>query len=187
MSGFLIAVTVIFLLFPIFASAENYFDWKGKKIWFLLNLYGFPVVGGYLDFDKEGIGVHFSPEKQKKIAYRELVDTRKKFDFTQGFLLYKIRQIIEIGPTVPEIVLPAALFLGINGGAMTILRQKNPFLSVKNRLILCEEGAFRVSGKLCTVFNLLIVLIALFKKLLEVLIEWKRTKLTAYSKRLQRS
>lgn len=165
-------------LFPVFVYLDGYADVKENKFCFSLSLYKYlKVFGGYGQIKTDGIAVHISEKKAIFVPYESMTDTRKKFEITKGFQLYRYHQIIETGnPFSPYGVLLAGAIQAVSGGIFSVMQTRHPFLSLKNSTVLSEENNLKVSVQAVTVFNGLVVSIALGKKILEAFINWIRKK-----------
>ena len=85
-------------LFPIFLNVNAFVDGKEKKGCFGIYLFRFfKIYGGYATLYKEGIAFHLTKKKAVLLPYKELGNTRKKFEITDGFQVYSYHQIVEIG------------------------------------------------------------------------------------------
>ena len=169
--------TLLFL-FPVFFFTDIYVDVLQNKCWFSLSLYKhFKIFGGYAQLEPDGIALHLTKKKAVFIPYNKMTDTRKKFDVTKGFQLWRFHQIVETGgaDTIYGIFI-AAFLQSASSAAFSVLQTKYPFLSLKNSTLLGEKAAVKITLESALIFNGLIVTIALIKKLLEAIINWIRTK-----------
>lgn len=179
---------MLFFLFPVFVYLDGYTDLRENKYCFSLGLYKYlKVFGGYMQLTSDGIAVHVTDKKAIFIPYKNMTDTRKKFEITKGFQLYRYHQVIETGNVnSPYGFLLAGFLQSLGGGIFSVMQTKHPFLSLKNSTLLTEEGTLKISVQAVTVFNGLVVTIALSKKILEAIINWIRKKrLTASWKKRQ--
>lgn len=177
---------ILFFLFPVFVSVDAYVDPKENRAWFSLSLYKiFKLFGGYGQLTPDGIAVHLTKKKALFVSYAKMGDTRKKFEITQGFQLWKFHQVIETGTvSSPFCVLTAAALQSLSGSIFSVWQTRYPFLSLKNSVLLREEACFKISVRTTVVFNGLVVTIALTKKILEAIINWiRRKKSTRFSKK----
>ena len=169
---------VFFLFLPLYVRIEAHVDVKENKCWFFIGLYRhIKLLGGYGQLQKDGIALHISKKKAFFIPYAKLADTRKKFEFTQGFQILSFQQVLETGgaDSVYGIMLGAASN-AVTGALFSILQTKHPFLVLRNNLLLTDKAQLKVTLQTEIVFNGLVIAIALTKKLLEVIINWIRTK-----------
>lgn len=181
--------TLLFL-FPIFVYTDGYLDVRENRLWFSVSLYKhLKLFGGYAQLDREGIAVHLTKKKAVFIGYGKMTDTRKKFEITQGFQLWRFHQIVETcGAEKIYGILLAAGMQAIGGAAFSYLQTKYPFISLKNGILLTESPNLKITLQVAAVFNGLVLSVAIAKKLLEVFINWIRSKKsTAYSKRRRNS
>lgn len=180
---------VLGFLFPIFVYADGYADIKENKLWFSFSLYKYiKVFGGYVQIRKEGIVFHLTKKKAVILPYGQMLDTRKKFEITKGFQLYRFHQIVETGGAdQPYGVMIAAALQTAGGQIFSVLKTAHPFLSLKNGTLLTEENGLKISVQVVTVFNGLVLTIAFAKKILEALINWIRKKRSTASWKKQQS
>ena len=176
---------ILFFFFPVFATLEAYVDPTENRAWFSLSAYNiFKVLGGYAQLNRDGIAVHLTKKKAVFLPFAKMSDTKKMFEVTQGFQLWKFHQVIETGKlTSPYSVLTASALQSISGSIFSYLQTRYPFLSLKNSVLLREDNCLKVTLKTSVVFNGLVIAIAVTKKLLEALINWiRRKKSTRFSK-----
>ncbi len=179
---------VLLTFFPVFLWLDAYVDIPKNRAWFSLSLFRYlKLFGGYGQLDREGIAVHLTKKKAVFIPYSKLADTRKKFEVTKGFQLWRLHQSVETGgaESVAGVMIAAAL-QSAGGGTFAYLKTKHPFLSLKNDTLLSEEASLKLSFETALVFNGFVLGMALIKKALEALIKWIRKKRsTASLKKLQ--
>lgn len=168
---------LIYLL-PVFVYVDGYVDVEENKCWFSLSLYKhLKIFGGYAQLTKDGAVIHLTKKKAVIIEYAKMTDTRKKFEITKGFQLWRFHQIVETGGAQkPYGVLIAAALQALSGSVFSVLQTAYPFVSLKSGILLTEKTSLKVSLQTAAVFNGLVLTIALIKKLLEALINWIRTK-----------
>lgn len=177
-------------LFPVFVYLDAYVNTSENKLCFSLGLYKFfKVFGGYAQIKKEGLVFHITDKKAIILPFAEMTNTRKKFEVTQGFQLYRYHQIVETGIIdKPYSVLVAAALQAAGAQIFSVLQTAHPFLSLKNNTLLSEEKGIRISVQAVTVFNGLVLSMAISKKILEAIINWIRKKrLTALWKKRRNS
>ena len=181
--------TLLFLL-PVFLRTDVYLDLFENRAWFSVYLYGFiKLFGGYAELNREGIAVHVTKKKAFFIFYNKMGDTRKQFEITQGFQLWRHHQIIETGGVnTPVTPLAASFIQSASGAVCSYLQTRYPFISLKNSMLVTENASFKLTTQTTVVFNLLVVVIAITKKILEAIINWIRKKRSIrYSKKLLRN
>ncbi len=179
-------IGTLITLLPVFVRIDGYSDLLKNKFFFSVSLYGIiPVVGGYSQLTGEGVVTHISRKKAVIVPYAKMKDTQKRFEITKGFQLYSFRQVVETGNVhAPSSVLLATLLRGASGQIFSVIKTKHPFVTLKNTTILAEERVFKLSFRVVTVFNGMVLSSAITKKILEELISWwKRKKLKTSWKR----
>lgn len=166
---------LIFLLFPIFIRINVFADVAQKKIYFSLYLFRlFKLYGGYLTFDKNGMVFHITDKKAVLLPYCEMIDTRKKFEVTRGFLVLKYSQVAEIGYSDDAafgilIVSLVNIFTGIAAGYLAVKKNCSAF---SGDVILREDqDCCKISFSATVMFNFAILLVAGIKILLRKIAE----------------
>ena len=181
-------LSVLLLLFPLYVRVEAHLDVKENKCWFFVGLYRqLKVLGGYGQLERDGIALHISKKKAFFIPYAKMADTRKRFEITKGFQLLSFHQVLETGgaDSVYSVML-GAINNSVTGSLFSFLQTKHPFLSLQNNLLLTSGAELKVTLQSEVVFNVLVLSIALTKKLLEVILKWIKTrKLIAFWKKRQ--
>ena len=182
-------VGALLFLLPLYVRVEAHLDVRENKCWFFVGLYRhLKLLGGYGQLEKDGIALHITKKKAVFIPYNKMADTRKKFEITQGFQLLSFHQVIETGGADQIYgVMLGAVSNAIAGSLFSVLQSRHPFLSLKNNLLLTHRAELKVTLQSEVVFNGLVLAIALTKKLLEVLINWIRTKKSIASWKKQQS
>ena len=180
--------TLLFF-FPVFVYLDTYVDVRENKCWFALSLFKFfKVFGGYLQVKQEGLVFHITEKKAVILPYKQMAPMRKKFEVTKGFQLWRFHQIVETGGEgEPTGVLIGALLMTLGGQIFSVLHTLHPFLSLKNGVLLTETPNLKLTFQAVTVFNGLILSIAIGKKLLEAFLNWIRKKRLTASWKKRRS
>ncbi len=169
---------VLLFFFPVFVYVDGYVDAAENKAWFALCLYRrLKVFGGYAQLRPDGVAVHLTEKKAVFVPYAEMSDTRKKFEITKGFQLWRLHQVIEVNGAekLYGVMLAAALTSSVSA-AFSVIRTRYPFVSLKNTVLLTEDRVLKLSLQAATVFNGFILTIAIVKKILEAIINWIREK-----------
>ncbi len=169
---------MLFFLFPIFVYVDGYVDVFENKCWFSISFYRFfRVYGGYFQLAQDGIVFHLSKKKAIFLPYKEMSGARKKFEVTKGFQLWRFHQIVETGGAQKIYgVVIASLMQSVSGAVFSALQTRHPFLSLRSSTLLTEENTLKISLQAATVFNGLVLTIAIMKKVLEGIINWIREK-----------
>ncbi len=176
-----------FTFMPIFLWLDAYVDIPKNRAWFSLSAYRYlKLFGGYGQLDREGIAVHLTKKKAVFIPFDKMADTRKKFEITKGFQLWRFCQTVETGGADAVYGIFIAAFLqSLGGGTFAYLRTKHPFLTLKNDTLLAENACLKFSIETATVFNGFVLGTAIIKKALEALINWIRKKRSTASLKKQ--
>ena len=173
----------VFLLFPIFVRINVFADAADRKIYFSLYLLRiFKLYGVYMTFGKEGLTFHLTNKKAVLLPYREMVDTRKKFEITKGFLVLKYGQVAEIGisenAALGVLVVSAVnIITGIWAGYLAA--NKNCGACTGDIILHEDRNCLKFSLSAIVMFNFAILLLAgakiLLRKIAEAVYE-KRKK-----------
>ena len=178
----------LLFFFPVFLGLDIYADLPENRAYFALSVFGVRVLGGYGEVLREGIAIHLTKKFAWFIAYRNMGNTRRYFEITAGFQLYRFHQVLEAGGagTVGGLML-AALLRSAGGAAFSVLKTRHPFLSLENGTVLADRPCLKLAVETVTVFNGLIITLALAKKTLEVFLNWIRNKRLTASWNARRS
>ncbi len=176
-------------LFPLFLYIDIYLDVRENRAWFVLSFYKyFRVLGGYGEVRQDGLAFHITKKFAVLLPYEKMADTRKKFEVTKGFQLYRFHQLLETGgaDSVYGVMLAAAI-QATGGAVFSVLRTRHPFLSLKNGTVLTETTQLKLTLRTVAVFNGLVMTVAISKKILEAILNWIRKKRSTASWKKQRS
>ncbi len=178
----------LLFFFPVFVGFDAYINVRENRAYFALSVFGLRVLGGYGELYRDGAAIHLTKKFAIFLPYDKMGDTRKYFEITDGFQLYKFHQIVETGgaDSVYGILLATVLQAG-GGAAFAYLRTKHPFLSLKNGTVLTDETCLKLTLESITVFNGLVLTLAITKKALEGFLNWIRNKKLTASWKKQRS
>ncbi len=180
MKGFIVtAIIAAVLLFPIFIQSYVFWDSETKKAGFAVYFAGIVrILSGYAQLYTGGIVFHLSEKKAVILPYAELLNARKKFEITRGFVVCSYKQIIEVGGAQYA---SAALTIGLLLRKITDLVFYG--LQKKKDIKLCGEvitdmnrKGVRATIRAVIAFNLLILFIAAVKILLERLLAYGRKR-----------
>ncbi len=177
--------TVLFF-FPVFLSTDVYLNVFENRAWFAFSLFGLKVFGGYAEVRKDGIALHLTEKYAILLAYERMGETKKYFEITDGFQLYRLHQTVETGGSESAYgVMIAALLQSAGGAAFAVLRTRHPFLSLKNGTVLSDRPCLKITLGTTTVFNGFVLTLAIVKKLLEAFLNWikKRKSMVLWKRR----
>lgn len=166
---------LVFLLFPIFVRINAFADAADRKIYFSLYLLRvFKLYGGYVTFGKSGLVFHLTDKKAVLLPYREMVDTRKKFEIAKGFLVLKYGQVAEIGVSENAAlgVLAVSVVNIVTGiWAGYLAADKNCNACSGDIILHKDRNCLKFSVSATVMFNFAILLLAGFKILLRKIVE----------------
>lgn len=177
----------LFFLFPIFLNVDAYTDLNENKVFFSLHIFKFiKIIGGYIVVQSKGLVFHISEKKALFLNYENMQNERKKFEITAGFQLYTLRTSLELGDEqFPAAGLYTALFSQLLSQVFyPWITFRKRFINLKNGTLLLHGGnSVKATVHVVTVFNQLTIGIALFKIILEAIINlWQKMKSTKQSR-----
>ena len=173
----IIIVLIVFIVFglflllicPFFLKFRAIYDKNLKRVFFAVNLDGFPIFGGYIERITDGFAIHLSAAKAVIVPYASLLGMPSNFSLRKDYFIRKVHILTEAGseqaPQFPFMYAVAANIVSkIYGTTRETLGVPTAF---KNDVLLYEnENVFKISVAADVVFNLLTVFITLSKLLL---------------------
>ena len=170
----LIFGVLLFLLFPVFLNVNIFVDVHARKMYFsfyVLRL--IKIYGGYATLYDEGIAFHLTKNKAVLLPYREIINTRQKFEITRGFYVFAYSHTLEVGTEdASRAVTLSALAQIVSGIVAGYIFSERKCVSFKTDLILyANKKCLKASGRIVLVFNFLILFIAAFKIFLQKVLE----------------
>ena len=170
-------LTAAIMLFPIFLTVNFYMDVSTKKAWFSLYvLHMIKIYGGYATIYKEGIAFHLTKNKAVLLPYKEAINTRKKFEITRGFFVAAYSHVIELGAeelNSVTIQLTSLLNIASNILGIILIAKKNCHSYKGDVILQNNQACVKFSSRLVFAFNLLILVVAITKIILEKILEKK--------------
>ena len=180
----------LLLIFPVIADVDLYFDAAENRGWFSVSLYHkIRLYGGYAELRREGAVFHLTKKRAVILPYSGFPEVGKKFEITRGFQLMRLHQVLETGGAQDARGMWfAAVFSALGGAIYAYLKEDQPFLSFRSRAICHSQRCLRGCLQLSAAMNLLVLFIALMKKLTEVLLIWiKKRRSTVSLRKLQKN
>ena len=134
----LIFGVLLFLLFPVFLNVNIFVDVHARKMYFsfyVLRL--IKIYGGYATLYDEGIAFHLTKNKAVLLPYREIINTRQKFEITRGFYVFAYSHTLEVGTEdASRAVTLSALAQIVSGIVAGYIFSERKCVSFKTDLIL---------------------------------------------------
>lgn len=172
----LVAVVCIFviLIFPIFTFVKVKFDKNTPKLYYKISFFGIiNVINGYAQVLNDEIIFHLTKKKAVIVKSSDIFSMRKKFKPLQDYHLIKLDCAINLG--FENNALLALSITHVYNYFVNFITwffyHKKPYLSIKNEFNFYEQKdvfSFRIKGLI--LFNLLMILISIFKILMEKII-----------------
>lgn len=93
----IIIVLIVFIVFglflllicPFFLKFRAFYDKNLKRVFFAVNLDGFPIFGGYIERITEGFAIHLSAAKSRDRALRFAFRNALEFQFEKRLFYQK--------------------------------------------------------------------------------------------------
>ena len=169
------AIAFIGLIFPIFSDVLVFWNKDHKKIYFLLHIFGFiKIYGGYLQATKDALAFHVSKTKAYLLPYKEaLTTTGQKLKITRGFHISSVEVWSEIGYGEHEYTFFLAALQQIIFSYAYLLGKQKAF-DFRSDTVLSEGNRIHFFIKTKFVFNILILLVAAMKILINKGIEYAK-------------
>lgn len=170
-------IALLILYMPIIFGVKLYFDKDVGELQFSIFIYRtIKILSGKVKFTKKRAVIRVG-KKRLSFHYKQLFDGQKKLDIFKQFEICDIFTTLEIGSNNDRIspLLIAAAYNTTTSIALANLKNKNSLLDGKNNInVYDDKSVFKY--KLCInfLFNVLLLLIAILKKVLEKIINGKR-------------
>ncbi len=168
----IIIIIYSLLIFPIFVNGKLSINNEQKRINYSVNLGVFKLLYGYFELDKEGIIIHLTRRKAVLIRFSDLLSIRKKFKPLKDYHLLKYNSTLDLGISGSEISIEfLILYSFITQIIGEIINVNKPYFEVYNTLNIYEDS--KISNyrlKINLVFNLLMVIIRVFRIIVEKII-----------------
>lgn len=173
------AILLIALIFPIFSDLFVFWNKDHKKLYFFLRIFGFiKIYGGYLQAKSDCIAIHVSKYKAYLLPYKEVLPTTgKKLQITRGFHVTKVNIYSEIGYLDHEATFLIGGLLQILFSYAFLFGKQNGFTFHGNTTLFTGDR-IDVFIKMQFVFNLLILILAGIKIIINKGIEYAKRKQT---------
>ena len=172
----LVAVVCIFviLVFPIFTRIKVKFDKNTPKLYYKISFFGIiNVINGYAQFLNDELIFHLTKRKAVIVKSSDVLSIRKKFKPLRDYHLIKLNCIINLG--FENNALLAMSITHVYNYFFNLISwyfyHKKPYLSINNEFNFYEQKdvfSFRIRGVI--LFNLLMILISIFKIFMEKII-----------------
>lgn len=168
-------ILVILLIFPIFVNVKLYIS-NEDKLYFCFKLFSFiRIIFGEIIANSNGLIINLNYKKIIIYKYKKFLNIKESIKPLRDYHLLNCNININFGVTdLEKGVIVASVFQIISEMIYSSLRELKPYVKLKSKLNIYENTREKNAFvSLNFVFNLLTVLLGLFKKLLGKLISWK--------------
>ena len=153
------------MIFPLYISLNSYIDINDKKLYFVIKLFGFiKVASGYAHFCKYGIAIHISKKKAILIEFAKMFGLRKSIKPVWDLHLVSLNILIENQNKLDANIYFVNSVIGLLSGILEEwIALKKPYLDYRLKFNSVNERENLIFISSLAIFNLLIVLLTLFK------------------------
>lgn len=166
---FLITGGFALFIMPLFLKIQIFFNEKDKKLYFKISLLNIKLFGGYAEISSNKIFVHLSKNKAY-VLLPNISDFKKRYNVKKEFKLYSVYNVLEVGELNQKIFPFMFCFLenSIVKTVFLISGKTNPYLKLKNDVLIYEDqSVFKFNSEIVVFFNLLAVFMLFIKILSE--------------------
>ena len=170
---FFIGALLFFL--PLFIGAEAVVDFKLKKIYFSLKLFGLSLFGGYINNDGLKFYVHIKDDKALLFDLGDFMKKRKKLFKPKGILILGFKSASFFSLDVP-VVLPETLLIASNI-ICPIIKSEKPFIKLNNDVVFCKEQCLYSVIRFCFVINIATISAMFINSLIKKAVKYVKGKM----------
>lgn len=162
-----------FLFLPIILNIGIVLPLKTRKGYYSINLFGLiPINSGYVQLINEGICLHFTKNKAKIISYKDILNIKTTIKPIKDFQIIKLNTCLDVNCVNNEFTCIYLSFLirfmsDIIGNVLKINKNYLKFNSTVN---LVDENVFNIYFQTKVMFNLIVIIIEIFRLILEKVI-----------------
>lgn len=170
MKGVIIAIGIVLILvFPIVVRVQTFFNYKKKRIYFSLYLFGVILfLRGIIRIKEKKLEIAIGKLKIVK-PYKKMFDGKKTYQLFKGINLLNISALLEVGSNedFASSLSICSSYNVISTVFLSVLKCYNPLMKVQN-IVHFYEGELRLKYNLNVSFQFCILnlIVALSKKLI---------------------
>jgi len=166
-----------FILFaPIYLTAYLVLDYKLKKLYFCITVFGARVIGGYCTANGLTVNIHLSDKKVILFDVKEYVKKRKGLITLEGIQLYNFSLQTRCNFANFNLVNLLLAFCVINNELAPVICYRRPYVKLKNDLVLVKEECFATVLKASVFLNIFTVTNLLIKSLIKRVVKYVKGK-----------
>ncbi len=170
---FAFILSFIVLIFPIFLNVNIVFNFKYKKVFFALKIFGIiKILSGYIEISKNDVLIHISDKKAILIEFIDLDGVKKSFKPFMDYHFISLRTLTELGDNENRIIPFFSTFIlnYIESILKWLLINRKPYVNFNNYYNIYEsEDKKAFFGKALITLNFLMIIISVIKILVEKL------------------
>ncbi len=177
----ILAVSIFTLvIFPIFLNIKIVYNKEFNKIFYLLEIFGFiKILSGYGQLLFNKFVLHISDTKAILFEFVDLDGIKKSFKPFMDYHIVSLNTLTELGNENNDLTSLSSAFI-LNYFTSIIewgIFNKKPYLNISNNFnVYCGQSKFAFYAKGLIIFNLLMIIISIFKILLEkVIYEFRKS------------
>lgn len=153
------------LIFPIFANVNSMIDLDNKKIYFGGFLFSkIKVLSGVITLLPNNLDIKINKKQNTTYEYTEIFKNKVDLDLYKNIVLSKIDLIVEKGDNQDFNGIYSGLSINYLLDCITsVIGAKNKLIEVNKKVYLKSGEEFKISINLKLLFNIITIVIILFK------------------------
>ncbi len=175
----IIASIIIFslLIFPIFINGDIYYRHGCGKVYYGLYLFGiFKIISGYAELLHDGIALHLTEKKAKILFFKNILNMGKSVKPLQDYHIIRACVGVELGnaDSFTQSIFWGYVINFIFSSIKCGLNISKPHVVTDSDITVYDIDAFNIYGSGIVVFNILMIIISIFKIIVEKIFNGKR-------------
>lgn len=150
---------------PIFLKTYFFYSHQNKKLYFNFLLIKIIVFGGYVEFEKGGLILHYSSKKAFIIKIKDLLGVNKSVKSLKDFHILSLSLAMDLGckDKINSIVF-GYVYVWHNDIICNLINYYKPYIKLKNEINIYDDKRFNLFLKGVVVFNLFSIILYILKK-----------------------
>lgn len=159
---FVFLIVSVGIFFPIYITINFVIDFAVGKVYFCVNCFNFPILGGYILQKCEKLFFHISDKRAIIFNLFEYVKRRKKFFKIKGVEVLNFYVFTKNGVQADNWLIPQSVFVGCSI-FFSILKNKKKFVKLHNAIELCSGTQVYSVFSLKAVFNVITLFVIILR------------------------
>lgn len=175
----IIFLAFVLIIFPIYLKFDLHVENK-PVIYYQFSLYGLiNFFYGRVKFNKNKLEIYGNLIKNKVLRYKDIINFRSKIKPLKDYHLISFSSMIELGDSDNILKPLSCLFVldNVSNIIKPIVWKNKPYLIINNQLnIYQDKNLFNVYIKSACMLNILMIILSIFKILMEKVFNGFRKK-----------